>query len=223
VLAAIVAPPASAAPPRRPALAFATIATAVAIFGAGLALAVPSSRSAIADFFGIEGSKIERLPPPLPGVTPTPFPPASELPAGAQPATLEEVSRALGFEAAFPEGLGVPQAVYLIDYGRESAAVLRYANLDLWEAKPRSGITYGKGLPEGVILLELTTAGGRDVYFIEGGPHIVRLFDDDSAIPGSERTVERNTLVFSTERAFYRIETDLPRSEALLRIADSLP
>jgi hypothetical protein len=207
---------------RRPVFAFATIAAVIAAFAAMIALAVPTSRGAIADFFGIERSKVERLPTPPAGATATPFPPGSELPPGAREATLEEASGALGFDVALPAGAGEPRSVYLVRYAAESIAILRYDSYDLWEAKPR-GSVFLKGVGDGSIVLDLTTPGGRQASFITGGGHRVSIYDGDVLVPGSERTVERNTLVFNTGHAFYRIETDMPRSSELLNIADSLP
>jgi hypothetical protein len=221
IVGEITRPPGTVAQPRRrPALAFATIAVVLAAFAAMIALAVPGSRSAIADFFGIERSKIERLP--TPAVSPTPFPPGGELPADARPASVEEATTALGFSPASPSFLGELEAIYLLRYAGEQVAILRYADLDVWQARPRGNV-FVKGVPEGVIVLELRTPGGRDAYFIEGGSHVVRIVDESGDVPGSERTVTRNTLIFGSDHAFYRIETDLPRSEELLRLADSLP
>jgi hypothetical protein len=220
VLAAIAARP--AARRRRPALALAAVAAAIAALAAMVAFSIPSSRTAIAEFFGIEGSTIERLPAPAPGTTPTPFPPPSDLPRSARAASIDEISTALRFDPALPQGEGEPEAAYLVTYGDEAVAIVRYAGFDLWQMKPRSGMTFGKGVPQGVVWLELSVAG-RPAYFIEGGAHIVTVFDADGfEIPGSERTVARNTLIFSTEYALYRIETRRTRLEAV-RIAESLP
>jgi hypothetical protein len=42
------------------------------------------------------------------------------------------------------------------------------------------------------------------------------------AIPESFRQVDRSTLIWRTDAAFYRIETDLPMEDAI-RIAETLP
>jgi hypothetical protein len=222
VLGRISAPaPRRTEAPRRFAPQLVALASAVVV-AAGAALAVPSSRDAIADFFGIERSRVERLPTPAPGATATPLARGSELPAGARESTLEDAGAALGFAVATPPALGAPRSVYVIDYPDEAVVILRYEEFDLWQAQPR-GFVFAKGVPEGVVVLDLTTIGGRPLHFIAGGPHVVQLFDGNDPVPGSERVVERNTLVFNTGRAFYRIETHLPRSPELLRIVDSLP
>lgn len=103
VLAAITEP-APARPSRRPAFALAAIATIATIaLALSIALTVPNSRSAIAEFFGVEGSKIERLPTPAPGVTPTP------LPAPADPAALATpIARRSGAPCRLPAGHAAP-------------------------------------------------------------------------------------------------------------------
>ena len=56
---------------RRPLVLGLAAAAAVII---AVVLGVPASRTAVAKFFHIQGSKIERLPTARPGETPTPFP-----------------------------------------------------------------------------------------------------------------------------------------------------
>jgi hypothetical protein len=223
VLASIAAPSSSNAQQRRPAFAFAGLAAAfVALAGVIAAFSVPSSRSAIAEFFGVVGSKVEVLPTPQPGATAMPFPPGSELPPGAREASLDDVAAALGVPAALPDGRE-PDVAYLVRYESELVAILRYSGYDIWQARPRAGLIFAKGVPEGVTFLELTV-GGELAYFIGGGPHTVALLDElDRRLPGSERTVTRNTLIFNTGYALYRIETNLSRSPELIRLAESLP
>ena len=49
-------------------------------------------------------------------------------------------------------------------------------------------------VPEGVTLRD-TAVGGNPAYWIEGGPHVVYLFDDAGQLPGSERTVSRSAII----------------------------
>jgi hypothetical protein len=200
-------------------LALAAVAADVAI-GAAIVLAAPSTRSAIAEFFGIEGSRIERLPTPLPGVTPTPLPDARSLDVVATPLTLATAAGYAGFEPALPDGYDAPVAVYGLDYATQFV-VLHYAEFDLWQGRP-DGETALKGLPDGT-LLEDTTANGVPARWISGGSHIVRALDREGReVAGTLRTVERNTLVWRTAFALYRLETD-GALDAARRIAESLP
>jgi hypothetical protein len=217
VLAGIAAPTTARAT-RRPVFALAAIA--IVALALGVALALPTSRSAIADFFGVEGAKIERLPTTAPGVTPTPLPTSSDPASIATPVIIDEVQFITGFRPASPRGAGMPLAVYVKPYGAESVAILRYDTYDLWEMRPRD-VSIGKGLPEGVIERD-TLVGGRAAYWIEGGPHVARLFGDAGVVPGSERTVARDTLIWRTDFALYRLETTLSQAEAI-RVAETLP
>jgi hypothetical protein len=233
VLDAIAARP-PAAPSRTRQLAsssmlrFAIVASV--IVGIAVALSVPSSRSAIADFFGVEGSRIEILPTAAPGVTPTPFPTPAGIETYATPSSLDGVQRDLGFTAALPQVEAGPPAVYIADYFA-GAAVLRYDAFDLWEV-PLAGGTIGKGIPAdtvfakavgGATKIEDLTIKAHPATWISGGAHIVRFIDANGhEVAASVRTVGRNTLIWRTEAFFYRIETDLPEAEAI-RIANSLP
>jgi hypothetical protein len=230
VLTAIAAPtdirqtssPARPSPARRPALAFATIAAAVAAFAAMVALALPGSRTAIAEFFGIEGSNVERLPTPAPGTTATPLPPAADLPQTARLAALDALASALGFEVALVEG-DEPESAYLVEYGETSVAILRYQAFDLWEANLPTHFNAEKGVSEDTVVEEFMLDGDIPARWIIGGPHVLTFTDENGEdIDASFRVVERNTLIWRTDRAFYRIETTLDR-DAAVDIAESLP
>ena len=203
----------------RMALTAVAAASAVAL---GVALVVPSSRSAIASFFGVEGSKVERLPTPAPGETATPLPPPAELPSSARPSSLEEAAAALGFEPSIPPAAGELESVYLVDYDGEPVAILRYPSFDLWQA-PRDRLLFSKGVPEGVVMEEFMIDGNNAIFIGGGSGHVVITFDErNKVVPGSERTVDRNTLIWNGGQRFYRLESDLPKDD-LVRIAESLP
>jgi hypothetical protein len=236
VLDAIAADAAATARSRRsgppPILRFAIVASiAAAVVGIAIALSVPSSRSAIADFFGIEGSRIEVLPTLAPGVTPTPFPTPAGIESYATPSSLDGVRRDFGFVAALPPGEAEPDAVYVADYLSAQAVILHYESFDLWEVRLSAG-TFNKGVPIQPVFDKLVGSGtkiedltinGSAAAWISGGAHIVRYVDANGrTVDASVRTVARNTLVWHNDAFFYRLETDLPEAEAI-RIANSLP
>lgn len=217
VLRAIASPPAGAA---RPAWGYALAAAVIAGMGMLAALAVTPSRHAIADFFGIEGSRIERLPTAAPGVTPTPFPTPSDIETIATPVPLAEVPALSGFTPALPQG-EPPSGVYVVPLFDRAAVVLVYAQYDLWQAQLDEGFA-SKWL-SATSVLEDTTVNGLPARWISGGAHIVRFVGPDGRdVVALQRTVTRNTLVWRTEAAFYRLETDLELGDALA-IASALP
>ncbi|MBI5283918.1 MAG: hypothetical protein HY874_02385 [Chloroflexi bacterium] len=221
VLAAIAEPPSGGARrARMPRVVLAAMAVGV-LAAIAIALAVPSSRSALAEFFGIDGLRIERLPGPVPGVTPTPLPAPGDLPSIAERVSLAEAERRAAFRATLPPGASGVARVYVKTYSEsDTVIILHYAAFDLWEARPRD-VFFHKGLPEGVVALD-ATVGGQQAKWIESGPHVALVFDTNGAIPGSERTVARDTLIWRTEFALYRMETTLPLAEAI-RVAETLP
>ena len=87
---------------------------------------------------------------------------------------------------------------------------------------PARRVLFSKGAPEGVTISNLTI-NAHNAILIAGGGHALTVFDEDNnVVPGSERTVDRNTLIYATDDAFYRIESRLPGDD-LVRIAGSLP
>lgn len=214
---ASVGQPTPAARPAR----LAWLAAAATVAAAAFAVAVPSSRNAIADFFGIEGSQVELLPTPPPGVTPTPFPPEAPLEDIGTLVSLEEAERLVGFALALPRNER-PDAAFIVRYGDQIVAVLRFERFDLWEARLEPFAHFGKGAPSGVTV-EDTLVAGRPARWVSGGTHFMQYVDaSGSPVEESLRTVERNTLIWNDGATFFRMETDLPLPDALT-IAESLP
>ncbi len=193
----------------------------VAIIAAIFALALSPSREAIARFFGVEGSKVERLPTPAPGTTATPFPAPVGL-AGAKPVSLPEAAEATGFQPALPRATNALRQAYLVIYGSQPVVVLHFDQFDLWEARLEPRANFGKGVPTGVVIQDVEV-GGRSGTWITGGSHVVAYISPSGEIVrGSERTVTKSTLIWRTPSLFYRLETDLSLEEAI-RIAETLP
>ena len=179
---------------------------------------VPTSRSAVADLFGIEGSRIDVLPT---ATAPTPFPTPQDIDVNAVPSTIEQAAAMAGFTPALPAGES-PSSVYTVSYGTEHGVILRYPEFDLWQVgEGRFEGYFDKGVPSDVVVTDLLVAGVPGTW-ITGGPHFVLYQDDTDDGQGEPRTVDRNTLIWRTDAALYRIETMLPL-EAALDIADTLP
>lgn len=188
---------------------------ATVVIGVVAMLAIPSSRSAVADFFGIEGSEIEIVP------TVPPAPPA-EIDQNAVPSNLDDAARIAGFEAALPDG-EEPNAVYTVDYGESTGVVLRYDDFDLWQVDGGTfDGNFGKAVPNVGTVLDLTIKDSP-ARWISGAPHFVEYTDANGApSQQSSRQVDRSTLIWRTDGALYRLETDLPLEEAVA-IAETLP
>ena len=195
-------------------------AMAAVLVAALVVLALPGPRGAVADFFGIRGSKIEILPTPAPGVTPTPLPTPAGIRFIATPTSLQGAESASRFAPKLPPGRGTPEGVYLVDYGAAPVVVLSYARFDLWESQTDG--FFVKGVQQGIDIHDRTVKG-EPATWIGEGEHIV-VFEDATGqrVVASVRTVERGTLIWNSGPTFYRLETDLPEEEAV-RIAESLP
>jgi hypothetical protein len=219
VLRAIATRPAAPPSGRLPAFSLA-LATALLVLVA--ALAISPSREAIARLFGVEGSRIEFLPTPAPGITPTPFP--TTAPGQGRTVELRELPVLAGFEAALPTVADPRLGSTLLIYGGHPVAVHHYPAFDLWQTdlgmRPDAG--FGKGVPDDGIVEDVEVGGVPGVW-VSGGDHFVYYYDASGmAYRESQRTVERSTLIWRTDAFFYRIETDLTLEEAL-RIAVTLP
>ncbi|MPZ49717.1 MAG: hypothetical protein GEU75_10570 [Dehalococcoidia bacterium] len=223
VLARISAPASQHEVQRRAFLAPATaMLFAALVLSVVLVITASPAGDAIARFFGVEGSRVERLPPAPPGATATPFPNSEGLGANVQPMSLAEAAAAAGFAPGLPSGLGGPREVYLVQYGSQAVVVLRYDRFDLWQAQLQQNASFGKQVPpEGVI--QEVSVRGEPATWLTGAPHFVSyILPSGQELRESARTVDKNTLIWRTARAFYRMETDLSLEEAL-RLAASLP
>ena len=222
VLAA-VAPAAARRAPARAWRPFVLAAACIVALAAAAVLAVPSSRSAVAEFFGVKGSKIEVAPTPAPGVTPTPLPTPAGITQSATPIAPADARAALGFAPPRPGGAGDPAGLYAVDYFRQiKVVVLHYDAYDLWIARPDEGGIFQKTLGTET-RLDTPLVQGRTANWISGGSHIVTYIDAEGReAAGAQHAVARNTLIWRTNAAFYRLETDLPEAQAVA-LAESLP
>ena len=231
--------------PRRVALATAAVLVALAA-----TLAWPSSRTAVGEFLGlVEGERIEVVPSTptaatetseagagaagtsevgasgvgSPSVTPWPTPTRHPLATFGDPVSFAEVERALRFVPALVDG-ELPVSVYLLDYESTQVVVLSYAEFDLWQARDTGFGYFSKG-PIPSDWISTPAIGERFGYWIEGGSYLVRFVDEEGeVVAGSERTVDRNTLIWQGAESgrYYRLESGLSLEEAV-GIAERLP
>lgn len=195
----------------RPLLRFAAAAAAIAMVVLGAALAVPQSRTALADFFGLSHVRIEFDD--LVGDAPPRLAPE----AYARPISLEDAQARADFRIGLPtdEGEALPPDEVFVR-GWETAGaptvILLYEAFDLSES--RFGFFGKGGLPE---VFEEVEVAGRDAIWIEEGGHVAWFIDDEGrAVVESRRLVERATLLWDDASGVtYRLETSLPQDEAI--------
>lgn len=197
----------------RPALA----ALAVIAVAIGALLAVPASRSAVADLFDIGNVRVED------GPTTQPTAPVLATNSFARPSSLAEALGVVDFPLRLPTMDGQrldPEAVYL--QGEESGlpvviAVYNDAGLDLYQT--RLG-TFGKGNGEDGFVE--TSFDGHSALWIEAGGHIAQFYDAQGRLViESRRSVDWGTLLWAEDGITYRLETDLSMEDAIT-VAQSL-
>jgi hypothetical protein len=222
-LAGAVAGRLAAAPARRrrrlvPAWQVAVAAVAAVI---ALTMAVPPARSAILEWLGLTGVRIQREEP-----RPSPF--GSGLALG-RPVALEQARRRAGFDLLVPQALGPPDAVYLSPGPRVDFVYRPRSGL------PRSGTT-GVGLLVTQLqatvgpLIEKTLGAGAQVerlavdgdraLFISGAEHGFAYEGERGSAFEQQRLAGNTLLVERADGVLLRLEGELSRAEAV-RIAAS--
>lgn len=200
-------------------LARAAASLALAIVAAiGISVAVPQSRGALADFFGLSHVRVDKEP----SVGPTP--PVLSPESFAQPSTLADARAATDFPLRLPTSNGValePDAVYVQRYDSPAdvyAVIFVYDDYDLYET---SAGLFGKGLPDPSLIHEIQF-DGRDAYWVDQGGHIAESYDDQGRLViETRRTVDRATLLWEDGEVGYRLETSLSQDDAI-EVARSL-
>lgn len=202
----------------------------VALVTLVLAFAVPTTRTAIADFFGIAGIRIEFVDDAGDEGPGTPISIGGSLLLG-QETTLARAEESTPFTVMVPGDVPDPDEVYL--FRRDGATVTGL----LWlatAALPEIGKT---GV--GMLLLQIeadedhtvltkramglgntiTSVDGQTAYWIEGGVLVVEPVEGLILAPEERRS--GHVLIWSDDGVTYRLETALPM-DAAVRIAESL-
>lgn len=209
------------------------IAAAVAVLVIGAAvLAIPTSRETVAGWLGLRSVQIVT-------VTATPELPSTpvKLDVGS-PMPLEEAQRMVEFELLVPDldWLGEPDETYYQDWPPGGQVALVYRSrpdtlpesnlagagllITQFEANLNAAGGYGKGIPPGTTIEEVTVNGGHGIW-IEGDLHTF-FYTDREGNPGNERIrLAGNVLLWEASDVTYRIESSLPRAE-VFQIAESL-
>lgn len=211
VRARLAAAPARAPLLRRPLIvALAALALAVAA-----AMAVPQARTAILEFFRIQGATAERVEEP---------PVVTELDLGlAVPVTLEVARERLAFEPLVPDfpGLGRPDAVYVdrmafggqivFLYGTEEAPRLLVSEFR-GDSNPQ---LIGKQAGPGTTIERVTVGDGLPGLWVAGEPHQFMYQSPDGEPMADTIRLAGNALLWERGPLTLRIEGAVPRERAL--------
>jgi hypothetical protein len=225
-------------PPRR--LVWAAL---VALFILAGLLTVPQVRAAVVEFLQIGAIRIFLTEPtptatslpatPLPGSASTPRPsstPLSSILDLAGETTLAEAQEKAGFPIRLPihpPDLGAPNRVFFQNLDGP-AVVLVWLEPDQPERVRLSLHQLGssafaqktfaeKGGPQ---VIQATTVHGQQALWTEG-PYVLQFLRNGRIDYDSRRLVTGHVLIWAEEEITYRLETDLPLTEAV-RIAESL-
>jgi hypothetical protein len=221
-----------AAPWRRPLI---IAVAAVVVLGLVVAL-LPPARSAVADFLGIGGIRVQSVstsPAPSSGATSTfastPSDPYAGLHLG-RAVTLDEARAAVDFPVKLPTapGYGPPDAVYLGTPPPDGMVSVVYA--------PASGRPAPPTAPIGVLLSEFradvdfafikkltgpgttvqfVTVGGAEAVWISGPAHSFGYVNPDGTFGTESLRLAANTLLWVRDGVTYRLESALDRDAAI--------
>lgn len=204
--------------PARPWQLVTTGIAAAAVIAAAAIGSVAPAREAVADFF--DRINVFQTDEPIAGL-PTEI--------SGTPVTLEEAGASLDFAIklpAYPEDLEPNRVLFQefgLDFGPSEAVVLFFTHPS---GTPflllETNAIVGKGIPtDGVATAQFVSDFGNEAYWIEG-PHTVQYYDEHGdVIPESVRVTGENTLIWDAGGRVFRLEGDLPQSEAV-KIAQSL-
>lgn len=202
----------------KPAFRMFIAVSAVALVVVSVALAIPQSRTALAEFFGLSRVRVEM------GPQLSPTPPVLSPDSFARPASLRSAQEAVDFPLRFPTSDGLrqdPDAMYVQGEGSQTPVVIfvyEEQRLDLYQS---SQALFYKRASDPSLVQEIEFAGHPALWIAEGG-HIASFLDEQGRmVIESRRTVGRATLLWEEQGITYRLETSLSREEAI-RVAESL-
>lgn len=201
-------------PPRRviPVRRTLVIAVALVAVAVGALMAVPGTRAAILEFFGVRGVAIERV-----ETLPT-VPKKVDLNLG-EPVSLERTRELADFEVVTPEALGEPDEVYFSDFPPGGMVSFVYGSSE----EPRALLTQFRATFDDTFLkkLEATTnvehVGVNDQpgVFLSGPPHVFAYLDSNGQYREETMRLVGNVLLWERRPLTLRLEGDMTRDEAL--------
>ncbi|MGH3089742.1 MAG: hypothetical protein ACRDSJ_20865 [Rubrobacteraceae bacterium] len=209
----------------------ATVLT-LTLFATLLLSVSPSARTAVADWLGVAGIKIEFLPW-------TPAPEISSVGDGldlGKQLTLEEARRRADFEVLVPNTaeLKIPDSVYLKERSVGSQVYLVYGPHPNVPRAAETGVgllisefrgsarvgQYMKSVGPDTTIEQLEVNGERG-FWLEGSPRLFAYQEPDGRFVEEKARLAANTLIWDRGDITLRLEGNVSKEEAL-RIADSM-
>ena len=206
-------------------LAYAAILAALVV--AASLVSFPGVRTAVADFLGIGGVRIDTE-----GSAPTP---AAELDLGTQ-VSLTGARGAVEFDVRMPAALGRPDSIWLdtgvsggqvaLAYEASSelpaapgtdlgALVTQFPDAEVAEAALKKVTGSQRGTTYEPVTLE-----GAQGFWISGEPHVIAYLDPDGNFRSETVRLAGNVLLWEAGGVTYRIESTLSKAKAIA-IAES--
>ena len=206
----LVAAPARRRLPARRTLAFAAAVLAVAV---GAVMAVPQTRAAVLDLFGLRGVSIERVEtlPPVPKAAP-------RLLLGER-ISLDEARERVDFDVVVPDALGEPDEVWWQGSPPGGMVSFVYGS----STEPRALVTEFRGTVREVVFkkaaagtrIEPVEVDGQPGYWLSGEPHVFSYFDRRGEFRQELVRLAGNTLLWERGALTMRLEASISKAEAL--------
>jgi hypothetical protein len=194
------------------------VALAVIAVSVGALMAVPGTRAAILEFFGLRGVKIERV-----ETLPT-VPKQTALDDLGARVSLDEASELVDFDVVVPERLGDPDEIYFSDFPPGGMVSFVYGSA----AEPRALFTQFRATVEDAFFkkveagtdIEDVRIGGEFGFYLSGNPHVFGYLDEDGQFREETVRLVGNVLLWERGELTLRLEGEISKTEAL-RIARS--
>lgn len=203
------------------------LVTAALMVALGALLAIPTTRDAIAGFFGLRGVIIQRVPR-LPSPTPSSGTTAGERLGLGRQVTLPVAEAAVPYGISFPQALGSPDQVFLLQPADLKAVALVWLPRRDLPAAAETGVgalvidfpgTVQPDLfmkmvgPDATV--EAVEVNGNPAYWISGKPHGFFFLDGKGNPREDTFRLARNVLIWNQGSLVVRIESALDREHTL--------
>ncbi|HVF52949.1 MAG TPA: hypothetical protein VNC78_05000 [Actinomycetota bacterium] len=199
------------------------------IAAAGVLVASPAARHAVAEWIGVPGIAIRTVDE-TPSIGPrSPGRSLTELYRLGEPVSLSEAGERVEFDIVVPDGDVPPPTAVFFDPGVMGGAVsFLYAPDDLLPRAADEDVgglftqfqgrvipEFGKKLVMSGAELRAVEVHGEPGYFISGDPHVIFYMGPDGEVAEDTARLAANTLLWSEGGVTYRFESALDLDDAL--------